>query len=74
MDCVCASEGVSYIWAEGIDANDFAMDTINNEFDKAYCVGSWKEARGGRRESAGSSKTILDHEKTTRCILKVVLD
>jgi hypothetical protein len=36
----CAGEGVSYVWAEGIDANDFAMDTANNEFDKAHCVRS----------------------------------
>ena len=73
MDCICASEGVSYVWAEGIDTNDVAMDIANNEFDKAHCVGSWKEACDGRGESA-ESKTILDRMKTIGCILKVVLD
>jgi len=63
MDCVCAGEWFSYIWAEGIDTNEFAMDIANNEFDKVQNVGSWKEARDGRRESAGS-KPILDRIKT----------
>jgi len=73
MDCVCAGEGVSYVWAEGIDTNDFAIESVNNEFDKAHCVGSWKEVRDGRRESAGS-KTILGRMKIIGCILKALLD
>jgi hypothetical protein len=38
MDCVSAGKGVSYVWAEGIDVNNVAMEIANNEFDKAHCV------------------------------------
>jgi hypothetical protein len=62
IGCVCEGEGVSYVWAEGIDTNDFAMGFANNELDKAHCVGSWKESRDGRRESAGSKKDFLDRK------------
>lgn len=33
-----------------MDVNDVAMDIANNEFDKAHCLESWKEARDGRGE------------------------
>jgi hypothetical protein len=72
MDCVCVGDCISYVWAEGIDTNNFAMGIANNNFNKAHCVGSSKQARDGRRESA-VSKTILDR-KTAACVLKVVLD
>jgi hypothetical protein len=28
MDCVCGRKGVSYVWAEGIDTNDFDIDVM----------------------------------------------
>jgi hypothetical protein len=49
-------------------ANDYAMDLVGNEFDKAHYVESRKEAHDSRGDLSIGRKPILNQMKDIRYI------
>jgi len=61
--CVGAGERVSCRWAEGMGANNCAMDLAGDKFDKAHYVESCKGARIVEETCLQGSKPISNRRK-----------
>jgi len=61
--CVSAGERVSCRWAEGMGANNCAMDLAGDKFDKAYYVESYKGARIVEKTCLQGSKPISNRRR-----------